>query len=156
MVKGKNLYSSIFILCCYGYQTGNCVILYSFASFCDIEMFIQNNFIFEFFEFLIMTRIKHSYKIILKDIHQGCTPFQNANFGIRHVKAGTAYPSGAYVFTFVFLQGLCCSIINFLCNALQIVVCPIDLFRLAILLSVLLRCTDSDFTFNIFKLFFIS
>jgi hypothetical protein len=56
MVTGKNLYESALILCCYGYQTGDIselqtVILWSMmvlASFCDIKMFIQNNFIFKF------------------------------------------------------------------------------------------------------------
>ena len=37
---------------------------------------------------------------------------------------------------------------------LLIVVCPFVLFLLAIVLSVLLRYTDSDFSFGIFKLFF--
>ena len=36
---------------------------------------------------------------------------------------------------------------------LYIVVCPLVLFRLAIVLSVLLRFTDSDCPFGIFKLF---
>ena len=36
---------------------------------------------------------------------------------------------------------------------LQIVVCPFVLFLLAIVLSVLLRYTDSDYPFGIFKLF---
>jgi hypothetical protein len=37
--------------------------------------------------------------------------------------------------------------------ALLIVVCPFVLFLLAIVLSVLLRYTDSDCAFDIFKLF---
>jgi hypothetical protein len=37
---------------------------------------------------------------------------------------------------------------------LLIVVCPFVLFLLAIVLSVLLRYTDSDYPFGIFKLFF--
>jgi hypothetical protein len=37
--------------------------------------------------------------------------------------------------------------------ALQIVVCPFVLFPLAIVLSVLLRYTVSDYPFGIFKLF---
>ena len=36
---------------------------------------------------------------------------------------------------------------------LLIVVCPFALFLLAIVLSVLLRYTDSDYPFGIFKLF---
>jgi len=38
---------------------------------------------------------------------------------------------------------------------LLIVVCPFVLFLLAILLSVLLRYTVSDYPFSIFKLFFL-
>ena len=41
----------------------------------------------------------------------------------------------------------CCSIISFLCSVLQIVVCLLD-----IILSVLLRLTDSDNSFGIVKL----
>jgi hypothetical protein len=37
---------------------------------------------------------------------------------------------------------------------LWIFVCPFVLFLLAIVLSVLLRLTDSDYPFGIFKLFF--
>ena len=55
MVTGKNLYASTLILCCYGYQTGdnselnsNCVIHDGSASFCDIKMFFQNNYILKF------------------------------------------------------------------------------------------------------------
>ena len=36
---------------------------------------------------------------------------------------------------------------------LYIVICPCVLFLLAIVLSVLLRYTDSDYPFDIFKLF---
>jgi len=35
----------------------------------------------------------------------------------------------------------------------EIVICPFVLFLLAIVLSVLLRYTDSDYLFGIFKLF---
>ena len=42
-----------------------------------------------------------------------------------------------------------------MCNVVQIVVCPFVLFPLAIALSVL-RYTDSDYTFVIFKLFLSS
>ena len=42
-----------------------------------------------------------------------------------------------------------------LCVCLQIFVCPFVLFLLAIVLSVLLRCTDSDYPFGIFKLLLI-
>jgi hypothetical protein len=40
-----------------------------------------------------------------------------------------------------------------MCSDLKIVVCPFVLFRLAIMLSVLLRFMDSDYPFGIFKLF---
>jgi hypothetical protein len=40
-----------------------------------------------------------------------------------------------------------------MCNALLIVVGPVVLILLAIMLSVLLRYTDSDYPFGIFKLF---
>jgi hypothetical protein len=43
--------------------------------------------------------------------------------------------------------------LGFLCNVLSIVVCPFVLFFLVIVLFVLLRFTDSDYTFGIFKLF---
>ena len=66
--------------------------------------------------------------------------------------AGSTYPSGAHGFTPVYQWGSCCSIISFLCNVLQIVVCRLALFLLAIMFSVL-RITASDYTFGIFKLF---
>ena len=44
------------------------------------------------------------------------------------------------------------SIFSFLCNHLQIVVCPFVLFLLVIALYVLLRFTASDYPFGIFKL----
>ena len=43
--------------------------------------------------------------------------------------------------------------LQFYMYVLQIVVCPFVLFPLAIVLSVLLRHTDSDYPFGIFKLF---
>ena len=48
--------------------------------------------------------------------------------------------------------GSCYSIFSFIC-VLLIVVCPFALFLLAIVLSVLLRHTDSDCPFGTFKLF---
>jgi hypothetical protein len=44
--------------------------------------------------------------------------------------------------------------VNFQRDDDEIVVCPFVLFLLAIVLSVLLRYTDSDYPFGIFKLFF--
>ena len=67
--------------------------------------------------------------------------------------ARTAYPSGAPEFIPGFQWGSCYSIFRFMCMFLQIVVCPFVLFLLAILFSVLLRYTDSDYPFVIFKLF---
>ena len=51
-----------------------------------------------------------------------------------------------------FWWGSCHSIFSFMCSVLQIVVCPFVLFRLTIVLSVL-RFTDFDYLFGIFKLF---
>ena len=45
--------------------------------------------------------------------------------------------------------------LQFYVFVLQIVVCPFVLFLLAIVLSVLLRYTDSDYHFGIFKLFLV-
>ena len=47
-----------------------------------------------------------------------------------------------------------CSILNFLCGVLWVVVCPFVFISLAIVLSVLLHFTDSDYPFVIFKLIF--
>ena len=55
----------------------------------------------------------------------------------------------SYVVGFVLLD------LQFYVYVLQIVVCPFVLFLLAIVLSVLLRYTDSDYPFGIVKLFLI-
>jgi len=66
--------------------------------------------------------------------------------------AGIAYPSGAPEFTPVF-SGVRVT------RSLVLYVCFVDLclscctFSFCHLLSVLLRCTDSDYPFGIFKLF---
>ena len=52
-----------------------------------------------------------------------------------------------------FLVGFVLLHLQFYMYVLQIVVCPFVLFLLAIVLSVLLRHTDSDCPFGIFKLF---
>ena len=52
-----------------------------------------------------------------------------------------------------FQWGSCDLISSFMCNVLQNLLCPFVFFLLAIVLSVLLRFTDSDFTFGIFQLF---
>ena len=57
---------------------------------------------------------------------------------------GTAYNSRVPQFTPGFEQSQCCSIFSFLGGGLQIIVCTFVLFLLAIVLSVLLRFTDSD------------
>ena len=62
-----------------------------------------------------------------------------------------AYTSGAPESTPGFQCYSCYSILYM--YVLQIVVCPFVLFLLAIVLSVLLRYTDSDYPFGIFKLF---
>ena len=66
---------------------------------------------------------------------------------------GTAYPSGAPRFTLGFLLGFVLLDLYFYMYVLQIVVCPFVLFLSAIVLSVLLRYTDSDYPFGFFKLF---
>ena len=63
--------------------------------------------------------------------------------------AGTTYPSGAPEFSW----GSRYSIFSFMCIVLKIVVCPFVLLLLTIVLSVLLRFTDSEYPFGIFKLF---
>jgi len=65
------------------------------------------------------------------------TPFPNTTGATSW--AGTAFPSGTPEFTPGFYWSLCYSISSFMC-----MVCPFVLFLLAIVLSVLLRCTDSD------------
>jgi hypothetical protein len=55
-----------------------------------------------------------------------------------------------------FLVGSCFSIFSFMCSVLQIIVCPFDLFLLAIALSALLRRTVSTYFFGIFKRFLCS
>ena len=54
-----------------------------------------------------------------------------------------------------FLVGFVLIDLQFYVYILQIVVCPFVLFLLATVLSVLLRFTDSEYPFGIFKLFFL-
>ena len=49
-------------------------------------------------------------------------------------------------------SGVCVTRSLVLCVCLLIIVCPFVLFLLAIALSVLLRYTDSDYPFGIFKI----
>ena len=64
----------------------------------------------------------------------------------------TAYPSGTPEFTPVF-SGVCVTRSLVLCVIFVDCVCSLVLFVLVIVLSVLLRYTDSDYLFGIFKLF---
>ena len=61
----------------------------------------------------------------------------------------TAYPSGTPVFTPSFQWGSCCSIFSFMCMFCRSL---FVLFLLAIVLSVFLRFTDSDYPFGILDL----
>ena len=67
--------------------------------------------------------------------------------------SGTTYPSRVHVFTTGFLVGFVLLNLKFHVYVLYIVVCHFVLFLLAIVMSVLLRYTDSDYPFGIFKLF---
>ena len=67
--------------------------------------------------------------------------------------AGTAYPSGTLEFTPGIQWDSCYSIFSFICMFSRSM---FVLFLLAIVLSVLLRFTDSDYPFGIFKLFLIN
>ena len=65
--------------------------------------------------------------------------------------AGTAYPSGAPEFSTSFWSGLCYLIFSLMfCISLFV---HLSFFLLTIVFSVLLRFTDSDYPFGIFKLF---
>ena len=66
--------------------------------------------------------------------------------------AGATSISGASKSIPGFQWGWCYSIFSHMCIFLQIAVCPFLLFLLAIVLSVLLRYTDSDYTFGIFEI----
>ena len=54
------------------------------------------------------------------------------------------------------LRGIRVTLSSFICNVLEVVVCPFVLFLLAIVLSVLLRFSDSDYPFIIFELFLLA
>ena len=79
--------------------------------------------------------------------------YTDYDYPFATIGTGTAYPSGApvlirFLVVFVLLD------LQFYMYVLQIVACPFVLFPLSIVLSVLLRYTDSDYPFGIFKLFF--
>ena len=61
--------------------------------------------------------------------------------------AGTSYHSRAHKFIPGFQCGSCCT--SVLCNVIQIIVCPFVRVLFAIVLSVLLRFTASDYPFGI-------
>ena len=63
--------------------------------------------------------------------------------------AETAYPSGAPEFNPI-ISGIR---VSFMINALYIAVYPVVLFMFAIVLSVILRFTDSAYPFGISKLY---
>ena len=72
-------------------------------------------------------------------------------------RAGTAYPSGAPEFTPVFSGvRVTRSLVLYVCFVDRCLSFKFVLFLLAIVLSVLLRYTDSDYPFGIFKLYLIS
>ena len=66
--------------------------------------------------------------------------------------AGTAYFPEHLSSSPVLRGGSRFLIFSFMCNSLQIIACPFILFLLAIVLSVLLRFTASDYPFGIYKL----
>ena len=68
--------------------------------------------------------------------------------------AGTVYPSGAPEGLPRFLVGFMLLNLQFYVYVLQFVICPFVPFLLAIVLFVLLRYTNSDYHFGIFKPFF--
>ena len=74
----------------------------------------------------------------------------NSNKTCVTSETGTAYHSGAPEFIRGFWWGLCCSIFRFL--YLCVSFCP---FLLAIVLSIILRFTASDYPFSILKLLYI-
>ena len=84
---------------------------------------------------------------------------QITNLDDCHMRAaingtGTDYPAKAPKFSAGFQSDSCSSILSFLYNVLQIIVCPFFCpFRLAIVSYVLLQLMASDYSFGILKLF---
>ena len=66
--------------------------------------------------------------------------------------SNTNNPPSYSEITHGFQWGSCCSILSFLCSIVQTAVCPVVLFLLAIVLSVRLRFTASDYLFGILDL----
>ena len=77
--------------------------------------------------------------------------------GLQHFRQNCFYFRNFLYFiseaVFYFISEDYYSIFSFMCNVLQIVVCNFVLFLFAIVVSVLLRFTDSAHPFGIFKLF---
>ena len=65
--------------------------------------------------------------------------------------SGIENPSGTHVFSPGVQSDRCCSILCFMCNVLQMIVCPFVLFLLNIILSVR-QFEVSDYPLGIFKL----
>ena len=97
----------------------------------------------------IQFSISNIYISTTQTYHRGCIQINTTGATSGE---GTAYISGTPEFTPVF-SGVrqCYSIFSFMCNVLQIVVCPFVLFILGIVLSVLLRFMDFDYPFGIYK-----
>ena len=70
--------------------------------------------------------------------------------------AGTAYPSEAHEFTLGFRWGSCYSLFSFMCMFCRSLFVLLGFFLLAIVMSVLLLFTYSDYPFGIFKLFLMN
>ena len=100
-------------------------------------------------------RYPHYYihqEAVLKHIDSLYLCIQTVPNGIMFI----FYSSGVLGFTPGFQWDSCYSIFSDMCNVLQIVVCSFVLFLIAIVgivLSVLLRFMESDYPFDIFKLF---
>ena len=97
---------------------------------------------------IVSPYLEHAHNNIIIDIC-GCVYFPVSVLSIVLIHK---FVSG---FT-PFLCGSCCSFFSFLCSRLLIVVCHFVFFLLSIVLSVLLRFTDSDYPFSFFKLFLSS
>ena len=91
--------------------------------------------------------------LLSQHLHTQVIPLKSRDSAsFRHPDRGTIYIRQSNIMFIVNL--LCYSIFSFLCNVLQIIVCPSVLFLLAIVLYVLLRYTDSGYPFGIFKIVF--
>ena len=123
--------------------------LYNFYINCSqIKKFSAESFI-HFTEQWYVQQIVNKYVIFfLEQVIVGI--FRGSQIKLLSNGAGTSYPSGALEFTTGFYWGSCYSIFSFMCMFCRSL---FVLFLLATVLSVLLRYTDSDCPFGIFKLF---